>query len=321
MPGRSRSRRTTSYGFKLDLRGGFVAVVGDVDGHALIAQSFGDPVGVARHVLDHKDPHLVVAAGCGIAAAKGDLDAEPAFCTGVEHEAAAVRGGDGGDDREPEPVAVVRSGPVLAEACERLGELRNGGLVEHRAAGVDGQSRLLSVQGCECELDRAARLVVVHGVLDHVLNHASEQRGAAHDLDSGEMRLDGQPLGGDLVGASGERDRDQRLERDLVVLVELAVLGAGEREEALQQPVGVVEIHAQLRVQLTSLSRHAAGLRDRDVEGGAHHRQRGAQIMRGVCDEPSLRVKRRLQAIQQPVDRIGEQAQLIARTSHRETLA
>ena len=73
------------------------------------------------------------------------MDAEPAFCAGVELEAAVVRGGDGGDDREPEPVAVLRAGPVLAEACERLGELRDGGLVEHRAAAVDDQSRLLSV--------------------------------------------------------------------------------------------------------------------------------------------------------------------------------
>ena len=113
---------------------------------------------------------------------------------------------------------------------------------------------------------------------------------------------------------------DERLECDRVALVELAVLGAGEREEALQQPVGVVEIHAQLGVQLTGLGRHAAGLRDRDVEGGAHHRQRGAQLVRGVGDEPSLRVKRRLQAFQQPVDRVGEQAQLIARTRHREPL-
>ena len=100
-------------GVEVDLRGGFEAVVGDVDGHALVAQSFGDPVGVAGHVLDDEDPHLIVAASCGTAAGEGDLDAEPAFWAGLELEAAAVRGGDGGDDREPEPVAVLRAGPVL----------------------------------------------------------------------------------------------------------------------------------------------------------------------------------------------------------------
>ena len=101
---------------------------------------------------------------------------------------------------------------------------------------------------------------------------------------------------------------------------ELAVLGAGEGQEALQQPLGVVEIHAQLGVQLTGICGDASGLGDRDVESGAHHRQRGAQLVRGVCDEPSLGVKRRLQAFQQPVDRVGEQPQLIARARHREPL-
>jgi hypothetical protein len=53
------------------------------------------------------------------------LDAEPAFGTGVERELAVVRGGDGGDDGESEPVAVLRAGSVLAEASERLRELRD----------------------------------------------------------------------------------------------------------------------------------------------------------------------------------------------------
>jgi hypothetical protein len=35
------------------------------------------------------------------------LDAEPAFCAGVEIELPIVRGGDGGDDREPESVPVL----------------------------------------------------------------------------------------------------------------------------------------------------------------------------------------------------------------------
>jgi hypothetical protein len=92
---------------------------------------------------------------------------------------------------------------------------------------------------------------------------------------------------------------------------------ASEREEALQQPVRVVEIHAQLGVQLTGLLGDAAGLGDRDVEGGAHRRQRSAQLMRGVRDEPSLRDKRGLQPCQQPVDRVGRQTQLVPRATHR----
>ena len=124
--------------------------------------------------------------------------------------------GDGGDDREAEPVAILRSGPVLAEALEGLGEQRDGGLVQQRAAAVDDHSRLLSVASGECERERATRLVVSHGVLNHVLEHEPEQGGAAGDLDSGETRLDGQPLVRDLVGAGGQRGDDDRLECDVV---------------------------------------------------------------------------------------------------------
>ena len=72
------------------------------------------------------------------------MDAEAAFWAGMEIKPAGVRSGDGGDDREPEPVPVLRAGPFLAEPSERLRELHDGGLVEHRAAGVDDQSRVSS---------------------------------------------------------------------------------------------------------------------------------------------------------------------------------
>ena len=71
------------------------------------------------------------------------MDAKPAFCASAEIEATVVRRDDGGHDREPEPVTVLRAGAVLAEAFERLRELRNGALVEHRAAAVDNQAGVL----------------------------------------------------------------------------------------------------------------------------------------------------------------------------------
>ncbi len=145
-------------------------------------------------------------------------------------------------------------------SCERLGELRDCVLVEHWAAAVDDHPGLLSPHRCECDFDRAARLVVAHGVLDHVLDHPPEQRAAARDLDLRKMSLDAEPLGGDLLGSDDERGADDRLECDLTGLVELAVLGAGEGEEALQQPVGVVEIHAQLGVELPGLRWTPPGL-------------------------------------------------------------
>ena len=140
-------------------------------------------------------------------------------------------------------------------------------------------SRLPTVGRCERNLDRAAGLGVTHSVLDHVLDHPPQQRRAAGDPDSVEICLDRQCSGSDLVGSVAERGVDEWLERDLAALVELAVLSAGQAEEGLQQPVGVVEIDAQLGVQLAGLRWHAARLGDRHIEGGTHYRQGRAQLV------------------------------------------
>ena len=95
-------------GVEIDLRDRFVAVVGDVDRDPLVAQPFCDPIGVAGYVLDDEDSHSVAFASCWDRCGRErDLDAEPAFCASAELKAAVVRGGDRGDDREPEAVAVL----------------------------------------------------------------------------------------------------------------------------------------------------------------------------------------------------------------------
>ena len=60
-----------------------------------------------------------------LAAGQGDLDPEPAFGAGVQLERAVVRRGDRGDDRESEPVPVLRAGAIGAEATEWFGKLRD----------------------------------------------------------------------------------------------------------------------------------------------------------------------------------------------------
>ncbi len=50
----------------VELRRGFVAVVGDIRGDPLVAEPFGNPVCVAGHVLDDQDPHLTAVASCAI---------------------------------------------------------------------------------------------------------------------------------------------------------------------------------------------------------------------------------------------------------------
>src|ERR1700727_1687259 len=56
-------------GVKVDLRHRLGPVVCDVDGDSLVAHSFCDPVGVARHVLDDEHPHVAATASRWMVAA------------------------------------------------------------------------------------------------------------------------------------------------------------------------------------------------------------------------------------------------------------
>ena len=88
----------------------------------------------------------------------------------------------------------------------------------------------------------------------------------------------------------GARSRPRRARRARRWLVgERPVLGAGEREEALQQPVDVVELRGGAgRRACTDVRGHRPGFGHRDVERGAHLAERGAQLVRGVGDELAL---------------------------------
>lgn len=90
--------------------------------------------------------------------------------------------------------------------------------------------------------------------------------------------------------------------------------GLREREKALEQLIGTVEVFAQAGIQRPRLRRHAAGLGDCHIQCGAHHGQRGAELVRGVGHEQSLRVKRRFEPRQKTVDRVGEVFEFVPRT-------
>ena len=98
-------------------------------------------------------------------------------------------------------------------------------------------------------------------------------------------------------------------------------LHAGKDEEALEQPLSLVEPLAELAREHGHLGRRAAGLSGRDVERGAHHCDRRAQLVGGVLDETALRLERGLESCEQPVDRVAEVLQFVAAADRRrETL-
>ena len=308
-------------GGQVDLCDRLVAVVGDVDGHALVAQALGDPVGVAGNVLDDQDPHLVAPASCWIAAPGSVIwTRSPPSGRACSSRLPSCAAATAATIERPRPWPSCDPVRSWREAFERLGELRYGGRIEQWSAAVDGQLRLLFVRAGEGDLDRAVGLVVAHCILDHVLDHPREQRGAAGHLDRSRCVSTASRLVAICSALAQSASVISGSSATWLVLGDAPVLCAGQREEALQQLVRMIEIDAQLGVQLSHQSRHTAGLGDRDIQRGAHHRQRGSQLVRGISDEPSLRLKRPLQALQQPVDRVSEQAQLIPRTGHREAL-
>jgi hypothetical protein len=93
-----------------------------------------------------------------------------------------------------------------------------------------------------------------------------------------------------------------------------AVLGAGQQQQVLHQPVGLVEPFAELAPQHGQLRGDRPGFGGGHIQRGAHHRQRGAQLVRGAGGEPALRGEGGLQPCQQLIDGVAEVFELITGT-------
>ncbi len=170
--------------------------------------------------------------------------------------------------------------------------------------------------------DPAVVLVVGNRIVDHVVDHAADQRLAA--LDPGAVRAAVVPHG-ELHGADGVLPRGQGrlhrgVERQRGVPGQVTVLRAGQDEESLEEPLHLVEFGAQPPGEHRGLRRDRFRLGLRDVERGAHGGQRGAQLVRGVGDEPALGGERALQPGQQLVDGVGEILDLVQRAGDGEPL-
>jgi hypothetical protein len=94
----------------------------------------------------------------------------------------------------------------------------------------------------------------------------------------------------------------------------------GEGEEALKQQVGLVEAAANLGGENVHLGRRRRGLAGRHVKGGAHHGERGAQLVGGVGDEAALGVEWGFQAGEQIVEGLAQGPELVVWTVKGEAL-
>ena len=133
---------------EVELEGGVHAVVGDVDGHALITQALGDVVGQPPDILGDQDPHRAAPARPAglvgpvrIGGGQVDDRAQAAFGPGAQAQRPAVRGGDRVDDRQPQAGSGRRAGTVGAQPPERLGQAGDLVLVEDGAGVFHQQPR------------------------------------------------------------------------------------------------------------------------------------------------------------------------------------
>jgi hypothetical protein len=91
-------------------------------------------------------------------------------------------------------------------------------------------------------------------------------------------------------------------------------LVAGEEEQRADEALGVIDRGADVRRHAAQVAGRAVRVSQHDVDRRAHDRQRGAQFVRGVGDEPLLAFERGLEPAEHLVERLGQFAQLVAGT-------
>ncbi len=97
-----------------------------------------------------------------------------------------------------------------------------------------------------------------------------------------------QPPCGDRIGTALERAPGELGERDGREVIGRPLLAVGEGEEALQQPVDLVELAAEPVGERVDVCGQRPGLCHRHIERRPHAGERGAQLVRGVGDELAL---------------------------------
>jgi hypothetical protein len=119
---------------------------------------------------------------------------------------------------------------------------------------------------CGCHSDEAARRIVADGVVDEVLYQAGQQ-GLAPDHTSiaqGLSYLEAPASYG--ITASGKRGGNELRQGHTCEVCQRSLLRTGEREEALNEPVGLVEPLTEFACQDGYFWRRRIGLPNRYIE-------------------------------------------------------
>ena len=151
---------------------------------------------------------------------------------------------------------------------------------------------------------------VAHGVLGQVADQALEQHLVAADARRAELQPDVDAGRGGLAGDGGGGPPRDRREVDRVVAPR--ALGADrEQEQPVEQQLRAVGRLDHGARDLAQLLGARVRVVERDLRLGAHDRQRGAQLVRGVGDEAALRLDGALDAVEHRVEGDGQLVQLV----------
>jgi hypothetical protein len=218
--------------------------------------------------------------------------------------------GDGGDDGQAEPEPVVRRAAV--EPLERLEDAAGVGRRDDRAGIGDGELAA-SRDRAGADPDVAAWMVVPDRVVDQVRDEVLGEHRIAGD-DGGLQR------GVHLPVARAGRVEDVFGNRGQVGLLADGepALVAREEEQRADEVLGVIDRGADVRRHAAQVGLRAVRVVQHDVDGGAHDRERGAQFVGGVGDEPLLALERGLEPAEHRVERLGQLPQFVAGTCRRD---
>ena len=154
------------------------------------------------------------------------------------------------------------------------------------------------------------RRCCAHGVVEEVVHHPGQQRRIARD-DQARCRHR-------WSGSAARTGRDRAAAR--VTRSDRSTWPAGRRRAAARARVrkpssrwSTRSSWVRSRSASTTVCAGRVRLGRRHVQRRPHGRQRGAQLVRGVRDEPALRGERRLEPLQQAVDGVGEVLDLVGR--------
>ncbi|MCQ0012228.1 hypothetical protein LUX73_51395 [Actinomadura madurae] len=212
------------------------------------------------------------------------------------------------DRPSPEPRSErTRSLPSRAERLEDRLHLVGG----DGRAGVGDDDLGPPVPSPGGDVDLAALVVVPDRVLDEVLHEPLDEHRVTPRGGRAEPPVDGHVAGPGLRGGLLE-DVPRHVGQVQRPGVHHDVLGAGEGEQPVDEPlVPPVDDQERLAQPFDVVGRVRAA--HRHVDQRPVDRERGAQLVRGVRDEPALPVERPRQPAEHRVEGVGQLLDVVAR--------